>query len=155
RARLNDRRVALAARDHGIGLARVRVREPVRLAAWVYGRPADARHTLVAQTDRAAWDEPKARSAAVLLPLVEGDLRTEADAEDWPVRGVALAQHVDRSAETFHRGARRADTGQDGEIGLREVVDELHAEAPQCELNRADVPRAVPGDRDRRHRTPF
>src|SRR4051812_32464876 len=96
RARLDDRGVAFAARDDCVGLARIRVREPVRLIAGVDRGPADARHAALAEPDSAAGDEPEPGRAAVLFALVERDLRTEADAEYGPPRGDTLAQHVGR-----------------------------------------------------------
>ena len=57
-------------------------------------------------------------------------------------------------AQAGHRGARRADAGQDGEIGSRDVVDELGAEPVERERDRAHVAGAVLADRDL-HSRPF
>ena len=129
--------------------------EPVRLAAGIDRRPADARHALGLEPYGAAGNEAEAGDAAVLLALVECKLEPEADAEDWASRRVALTQHVGRRPEPRHRRARRADARQDREVGALEVVHHLGAEAPRGELDRADVAGAVARDRDRRHRTPF
>ena len=56
--------------------------------------------------------------------------------------------------QLVHRRARRADARQHGEIGARDVVDELGAEPAQRDLDRADVPGAVVADGDL-HSIPF
>ena len=48
----------------------------------------------------------------------------------------------------------RADARQHGEVGARDVVDELGAEPAQRDLDRADVPGAVVADGDL-HSSPF
>ena len=53
-----------------------------------------------------------------------------------------------------HRRAGRADARQHREVGARDVVDELGAEAAQRDLDRADVPGAVVADGDL-HSRPF
>ena len=141
RAVLDDRRVALARGDRGVGLRLVRVREPVRLAAGLDGRPADARHTLAVQADRTPRDDAEPCDATVLLALVERELQPEAD-------------HVRRGAEAFHRRARGADARQDREIRAGKIVGQVGAEAAQRELDRAHVAGAVARDRDV-HRIPF
>src|SRR6516165_9475945 len=92
RTMLDDRGVALARRHRRGRLRLIGVREPVRLPAGLDLRPADTRHALVPQADGTAGNEPEAGDAAVLLGLVERELEPEADPEDRPPRGVALAQ---------------------------------------------------------------
>src|SRR5581483_7491615 len=84
RAVLGDRRDALRRRRHGRRLGGVRVRIPVRVAAAVESRPADARHPALAQPNAASGHEPEPADAAVLLRLVERELQPEADAENRP-----------------------------------------------------------------------
>ena len=50
-----------------------------------------------------------------------------------------------RSLRPVHRRARRADARQDREVGARDVVDELGAEARERELDRAHVARRRSG----------
>src|SRR5438045_9639038 len=94
RAVLDDGSVPLA-RCHGrVGHGLVRVREPVRLAARVDGRPPDARDAFRLQTYGPARHEAEAGDAAVLLALVERELEAEADAEIRPTRRVPRAERA-------------------------------------------------------------
>src|SRR5581483_9864476 len=124
RAVLHDGGEALARPGHGRRLGGVGVREPVRLAARLDLRPADPRHAALPQPDGAAGNEAERGHAAVLLRLVESELQAEADAEDRALRAEPLPQRLVEAAgvQAGHRGGRRADPGEDGEVGDEELV---------------------------------
>ena len=118
--------------------------------------PAHARHAALVEPQRPAGHEAEPVDAAVLVRPVERELQTQADAEHRASRRDARSQRlvVAALAQARHRGARRADARQDGEIGVSDVVDDPRAEALERELDRADVAGAVLADRDL-HSRPF
>src|SRR5581483_6473440 len=155
RAVLDDCGVAFARRNGRIGHRFVRVREPVRLATRVDLCPADARDAVRLEPHGPARHDAEAGDAAVLLALVEGELKAEADAENRTAGLMTLAQDAGGGTEPVHRRARRAHAGEHCEVGPLEVVGDLCAEPADGELDGAHVARAVARDRHRLHIRPF
>ena len=98
------------------------------------------------------------QAAAALLALAEEELHAEADPEDGPRRGNALAQLLGDPARFELDGRARcvADTGDDGEGRLPQVVrdDRLRAGALERRADAAEVAGAVVCDGDS-HIAPF
>src|SRR4051794_13360664 len=150
RAAFGDGNDAFRRRDRAGGVGRIGVREVERRSEEVDVGPPDARDAAVAQAHGSAGQQSEALDAAVLLRLLERQLKAEADAEDGAAAFDALAQDLvePAAAKPFHRRAGGADAGEDGEVCACRVVGEAGAEPRERDLDRAGVAGAVVADRD-------
>ena len=135
--------------------------EVVGLAAGLHGGPADPRYAALSQPHGAAGEQAEAGDTAVLVGLLERQLKPEADAERRFAGGDASPQRLVQApfAEDGHRARRRANSGQHGEAGrghLRWRLGDANfgAQAREGREDGANVARAVVADRDL-HKSPL
>src|SRR5712691_475512 len=132
------------------------MREVERLRELVDLGPADARHAPLAEAHGASRQDAETLDPAVLLRLLERELKPEANAEHRLALRDARAQDVvePAGAQAAHRSRGRTDAGKDGQVRGPGVAADFGAEPLERERDGAHVPGSVLADRDS-HSVPF